>query len=281
MGQVFFMHQFPMSFSKYADHRSTQKEDNVLSIYRALRHYKKEELAALKVVCLSGPQLHDVSFLVREGLSPDNIAVVEMNPATVKLQQKKIMSSGTNGKTKLTGVAVIGPITVGEHLAACPTELLPDVLYLDYLANWTGSARCFPMADLYEYLTRARACKNKVIVALTFPVRNNYRRGCTDVRSAVIKSLRLRTTGKGPGEHAVVGAFLRRCVFPHSGWRVKACRVSLYKRKRGGQQMMFFRFVLTKTIPNEDVDWPLIDGEFVGFPPEEGERWSVHSLVDL
>ena len=265
--------------TRYIDRHSHAKEANVLSIYRAFRHFTKDQLATLRVMCLSGPQLRDVLFLVRLGVAAANITVVEMNPETLRKQRQKMVEEQC--RELLSGLTLVGPKTIGDHLTSCPDAELPDVLYLDVFGNWSGSRLVFPMADLYEFLARVRSMKRKVVVALTFPLRNNYRRGNREVRDTVVRALRLRKRGQNPpGENTIAETFLRKCVFPHSGWQPVATKVSIYQQKAGGQLMMFLRFALTRARRNEAVDWPLVDGQFVGFPPE-GDRWTIHSVVDL
>jgi hypothetical protein len=241
----------------YRDISSVPKEDNTKALAAAIGRvfgYGRD----VKILVLDGPRLQSSRVLMSKGFKAGNIVVVELEAKTASKQAKAP-----------DGVTVVGPMPVAHFFRICQDSSLPDAVYLDYLTTWYGSELVRPIADIYAYLSRCTtAGKHKVVLAATFTERFFHGR-------------RLTAPG-GSRERAIVDAYLRSCVFPHTGWTVTSGKVRSYKRTKDSPNMMFFCYRLIAARPKASVEWPLIDGRYVGFDGDDKSgEWVTTRVKDL
>jgi hypothetical protein len=260
----------------YRDISSVPKEDNTKALAAAIGRvfgYGRD----VKILVLDGPRLQSSRVLMSKGFKAGNIVVVELEAKTASKQAKAP-----------DGVTVVGPMPVAHFFRICQDSSLPDAVYLDYLTTWYGSELVRPIADIYAYLSRCTtAGKHKVVLAATFTERNNYQRqdGFKEDLLAVLGRFfhgRRLTAPGGSRERAIVDAYLRSCVFPHTGWTVTSGKVRSYKRTKDSPNMMFFCYRLIAARPKASVEWPLIDGRYVGFDGDDKSgEWVTTRVKDL
>jgi len=264
----------------YVDRESDTKKENSCAFGDDFKR-AFPSLSDTQVLLLDGPELRSSDVLIKLGVTPKNITVVEHNEVTCAEQRRKGLR-----------INAVGPMKLGAYLDICPDNKLPDGTYYDATSTWPGNNQDRPLDDIYKWLDRCRkAGKEKLVLALTLAPRNNYQRQ-KNMRRDIVDILQRSFNGKGLRgrplcdirETEIVDVYLRSCVFPHSGWTVRSGwsgSNGTYQRDHLSQTMAFRKYILTACKPDLSVDWPFIDGYFVGFPSDP--QWDVHhvqSLVD-
>lgn len=254
----------------YRDVASPEKTARTEDILKnAVRMFGKH---TFRCVLLDGEEMRTSTRFVQAGIPAGNITIVERDYDTHQEHVKRC-----NQDRSLSFVNLFHG-TVADYIEALTSETLPEVFYLDYTGSWLGSNEECPLDDIWRLLEMAYvARRDKVLLAVTFSSRTNYRQQGGgfgyDARRLISRRFeRIHRMPKGRLRNLKRKAFrdsdavldyLRDKIFPFSGYGVTRYNSrndeAGMKYSRTGSPMIYIRSNLFRLVhPRRNIRFPVI-----------------------